>query len=84
MYRLTHESCITGPTPNPTLHNNSNFHKNMFIVNCTLCFEESYCLEEKSDLKSDEHRGGFMIIFLTQIHWTQVFEVIPDVSNAIQ
>ena len=25
-----------------------------------------------------------MIIFLTQIHWTQVFEVIPDVSNAIQ
>ena len=37
----------------------------------SLCGEESYRLEEKSDLKRDEHPCGFMIISLTQINWIQ-------------
>ena len=31
----------------------------------------------------DEHPGRFIMIFFTQLHWTLVFEVIADVSNAI-
>ena len=32
----------------------------------------------------DERPGGFIMIFLTQHDWVQVFEVITDILNAIQ
>ena len=29
-------------------------------------------------LKMDEHPGGFIMIFLKQIHWMQVFKIVLD------